>query len=103
MSEPAYHVLRIKDNPGEAELIEPALAVNALSDAGFDRDSLVLTSNRITAVSSLPRSRVGKTPGVPIDSMRLERRREIEDSVLNGMRLGENRTLQERWKPGSRA
>jgi Flp pilus assembly CpaE family ATPase len=78
------------DIPG---LAEAKSAVGALSEAGFDRECLALTLNQV-APSSFPGGELEKLLGVPIDTMLPECRRDFEDSLLNGKRLGESRKFQ---------
>jgi Flp pilus assembly CpaE family ATPase len=79
------------DIPG---LAEAKSAVGALSEAGFDRDCLVLTLNQVATSSSLPRGELEKLLGVSIDTMLPECRRDFEESFQNGKRLGESRKFQ---------
>lgn len=79
------------DIPG---LAEAKSAVGALSEAGFDRDCLALTLNRVVTTSSFSGGELEKLLGVPIDTMLPECRRDFEDSFLKGKRLGESRKFQ---------
>jgi Flp pilus assembly CpaE family ATPase len=75
-------------------LAEAKSAVGALSEAGFDRDCLALTLNQVANPSSFPSGELEKLLGVPVDSMLPECRRDFEESIENGKRLGESRKFQ---------
>ena len=68
-------------------------AVRVFLEGGFDRDRLALTLNQVSG-TSFTGPELEKILGVPVDAMLPECRRDFEDSLLNGKRLGESRKFQ---------
>ena len=85
--------LYLVSTPDILGLAEAKSVAGVLLEAGFDRDCLALTLNLVPA-TSFTGPELEKLLGVSVDSMLPECRRDFEDSVLNGKRLGESRKFQ---------